>query len=170
MQDARAPNRAATKGSLTATAGLLCLLSAPLLAATGVDIICDQSARHVDSHAVDDLNIETVDHGITNAITADSDLSGGGSDEEAEVLALSAREEEILRRIFDETVADFGDNSADSDDDIDTTSVEEQSDDITDTEPAVQEDSDTDLPAIRLPDSTAEGMLRYRRQMFRTDI
>ncbi len=163
--------RAAARRSLTATAGLLCLVSAPLLAATGLDVICDQSAQHVDSHAADDLNIETVDHGLTNAITEDSDLLGGGSDDESEILAMSAREEEILRRIFDETSTDYVEDTADGAENVKNSVIDSATEERSaGTEPAAQEDSDSAMPAIRLPDSTPEAMLRYRRQMFRTDI
>ncbi len=172
MQDARAPAIAARRGSLSATAALLCFLSAPALAATGLDVICDQSAEHVDVHAIDDLSIDTIEHSITSRITSESDI-GGGEEQEPEMLPVAVREQEILRRIFDEPVTNTDDdvpNSSDATDEVDTPIIEERSADVAETDAGDQDVRDSLLPGIRLPDATPEETRRYRRQMFRTDI
>ena len=171
MQDARAPVTAASRRSLAATAALL-LLSAPVLAATGLDVMCDRSAGPVDQHAIDDLSIETIDRTLTSRITGGHDL-GGGDEDAQEVLPVASREQEILRRIFDEPITNAADESvlsSQTSEDTDAPRIEERSADVADTDLADQEPTDSLLPGIRLPDTTPEETLRYRRQMFRTDI
>ena len=172
MQDAKAPVTAASRGSLTAAAALLCFLSAPVLAATGLDVICEDSADSVDVHNIDNLSIDTIDHSLTSRITSESDI-GGGDEPEPELLPVAAREQEILRRIFDEPVTNVEEdvpNSSDASAEIETPMIEERSADVAETDATDREYRDTLLPGIRLPASTAEETQRYRRQMFRTDI
>lgn len=176
MQDARAPVTAASKRSLTATAALLCLLSAPVLAATGLDAICDRGAEHVDQHEIDDFSIEPVDHSLTSRIasriSSEHDI-GGGDEDEQEVLPVAAREQEILRRIFDEPVNSAADEplmSSETSEEVETPIIEERSADVADTDLDDPNSGDSMMPGIRLPDTTPEETLRYRRQMFRTDI
>ena len=173
MQNAKAPSAAAAKGSLTATTALLCLLSAPVLAATGLDGICDDSAEYGDTHDLGDLNIETIDSPLTSRIASEHELAGGGGEDEMEILPTAKREQEILRRIFDEPVPKASDDaisSADAADEIETPRIEERSADIADTDPVDSDTSNPLLPGVRLPDAAPEDMHRYRRQMFRTDI
>ena len=170
MQDAKAPVTAATRCSITATAALL-FLSAPVLAATGLDVICDESAEHVDNHTAD-FSIETIDHSLTSRITGEEEF-GGGEEEPVEILPTAVREQEILRRIFDEPVSNVATESSsinEDSEDADTPKIEERSADVADTDLADQEATDSLLPVIRLPDATPEETRRYRRQMFRTDI
>lgn len=172
MQDARAPVAAASKRSLTATAALLCFLSAPVLAATGLDLICDQSAGDVDQHAIDDLSIEKIEHSLTSRITSENDL-GSGAEAEQEILPVAARQQEILRRIFDEPVTNVADEplpNSETSEEIDAPLIEERSADVADSDLTDQESGDSLMPGIRLPSATPEETLRYRRQMFRTDI
>ena len=172
MQDAKAPVTAASRGSLTAAAALLFFLSAPVLAATGLDVICDDSAESVDVHSIDDLSIDTIDHSLTSRITSESD-AGGGDKPEPELLPVAVREQEILRRIFDEPVTNAEDdvpNSSDVTDEVETPVTEERSADLADADATDRESRSTLLPGIRLPDATPEETRRYRRQMFRTDI
>ena len=171
MQDAKAPVTAASKRSIAATAALL-LLSAPVLAATGLDVLCERSAEHVDRHALDELSLDTIDHALNSRITSEDEL-GGGDDEAQEILPAGIREQEILRRIFDEPVSNAATESASSSEapaDVNAPQIEERSADVADTDLSDQEAVDSLLPGIRLPDATPEETRRYRRQMFRTDI
>ena len=176
MQDARAPKIAAPRGSLTAAA-LLCFLSAPVLAATGIDVICDKSAEHVDAHSIDDLNLDTIDHSaidqsLTSRITGEGDI-GGSDAEEPEMMPVAVRQQEILRRIFDEPVSNVEDdvpNSSDATTESETPLLEERSADVAETDVTDRAPRDSLLPGIRLPNATPEETQRYRRQMFRTDI
>ncbi|MDJ0908393.1 MAG: hypothetical protein QNI99_04340 [Woeseiaceae bacterium] len=167
MQDARAPETAASKGSLTATAALLLFLSAPVLAATGLDVICDENADRIDH-----LTIDTIDHPLTSRITGESEI-GGGEEQEPELLPVAVREQEILRRIFDEPVTKVEEelpSSSDASAEVETPIIEERSADVAETDTADRDARDSLLPGIRLPDATPEETRRYRRQMFRTDI
>ncbi len=171
MQDAKAPVTAASKGSLTATAALLCFLSAPVLAATGLGVICDETDQ-VDAHSIDGLNIDTIDHTLTSRITGEEEI-GGGDEPEPELLPVAAREQEILRLIFDEPVTNVEEdvpNSSDESAEIDPPAIDDRSADVAETDVTDQEVRDSLLPGIRLPDATPEETRRYRRQMFRTDI
>ena len=172
MQDVKAPVTAPSRSTLTATAALLCFLSAPVLAAAGLDVLCDKSADHVDTHAIDHLSIDTVEHSLTNRITSEQPL-GGAEEDVRELLPMAPREEEILRRIFDEPASEYvteSSSSSEDGDEADTPLIEERSADVADTDLIDQDAADTLLPGIRLPDATPEETRRYRRQMFRTDI
>ena len=167
MQDARAPETAASKGSLTATAALLFFLSAPVLAATGLDVICDENTDRI-SH----LSIDTIDHPLTSRIAAEDEM-GGGEEQEPELLPVAVREQEILRRIFDEPVTTGEEelpSSSDASAEVETPMIEERSADVAETDTTDRDVRDSLLPGIRLPDATPEETRRYRRQMFRTDI
>ncbi len=171
MQDAKAPLKAAPRGSLTA-ATLLLFLSAPVLAATGLDVICPDSADQVDAHSIDDLSIDTIDHSLTSRITSEEEI-GGGEEAEPELLPVAVREQEILRRIFDEPIANAEDdvpNSSDASTETETPVIEDRSADVAETDVTERDARDSLLPGIRLPDATPEETRRYRRQMFRTDI
>lgn len=174
MQDAKAPVTAAMKGSITATAALLCFLSAPVSAATGLDVLCNhhRSADHVDAHGIGDLSIDTIDHSLTSRITGESDI-GGGEEQEAELLPVAVREQEILRRIFDETVTNAEEdapNSSDASAEVETPMIDDRSADVAETDLTDRDSGESLMPGIRLPNATAEETRRYRRQMFRTDI
>lgn len=169
MHETRAPATAARKGRLIATIALLCFVSAPASASTQIDADNSSRADHVDRRAIDQLSIDAIELSLSSRVT-----SGDASDEpEPELLPIAVREQEILRRIFDEPLSDTETeipNSSDLSDDIRPPVIDDRSADVVETDANNQETRSDLLPAIRLPEATPEETRRYRRQMFRTDI
>lgn len=142
----------------------------PSFAATATDARCDQSMDSLPMSPADDgkLAIRVIDHGTATA-AADDALAAEETVADPADGSTGPRVEIMLRRIFDEArarqpnlpepeiVEDLSAPLA-----IDKTeSIEEPA--------AVLEAEPADSPAER-PDFSADELLRYRRQMFRTDI
>ena len=146
----------------------------PSPAATGTDARCDQSLDATPMSLADDskLRIQIIDHGsATAAATDDISLDGTAADPVPSTAGGSKgpRVDVILRRIFEEAEArqpglpeseQAGDLSAPLA--VDKTET-------TDEPAAVLEADPTAAPAER-PDFSSDELLRYRQQMYRTDI
>lgn len=146
-------------GGTGASLALLLALVAPALASSGIDSLCTHRAEQ---HATTDdheLMLEVVDHGpvetLSEAAPVEPPVPG------------RITESTILRRIFDEAPPASSEPEADSGEDgLETLPpISEPSADASETEAA-----DGLVPVLRLPDASDEDMLRYRREMFRTDI
>ena len=176
MQDT---TRAADKVRLTgtrATALLLAFCCAPVLAATSLP--CDEAAdrpRSLEVRALDmadpDLTISVTDHGITTTIVVQPAGDEIRKPQRIVDRSIAPRANTILRQIFDESY------SASELDELRPASAPEAKsiaeltmpDDRA--EPAA-DGSDSELPSLDadLPGVSEDETLRYRRQMFRTDI
>ena len=140
--------------------------SSSALAATAVETRCDQSVRSVDmpDDRSPDLNIEIVDHGPAR--------SSGTIEEDSSQVEATARPkvEVLLRRIFDEPQLRPVDAS-------ESEKVEEMAaplavDQVETVEEAAKKANSDDAgkTSADLPGVSADDLLRFKRQMYRTDI
>lgn len=158
MQTVRRKAIKSAAGGTGVSIALLLAFAAPAFASSGIDSLCTHRAEQhaaVDDH---ELMLEVVDHGpvetLSEAPPAEPPLPGRPS------------ESTILRRIFDETPASSDDEVAATEDAIESLPrISEPAADASETD---AEDALT--PVLRLPDASDDVMLRYRREMFRTDI
>ena len=175
MQERPAPTVttvAALRGTGAAVA-LLAFWCAPVFAA-GSDVFCEKAATASVSLDVqiDDLAIDIVDHGITDAVSA------AGLESAAPSVLMAPRVETILREIFDETLtadqeaADatpISSPHAASLAELTAPVLREQGKKIDDAE--IREDKlGVSGVNTRVPGVSEDDLSRYRRQMFRTDI
>ena len=162
------------------------LLAASLLAggwctqaaASSTDIICDQTSRHPVSLdiPVNELTVNTVDHGAANTISS-SESALENSDDQIDP-AVTPRVAAVLRQIFDESLA-----RQPLKDRLHTPTIDNLQD-LVESVP-LQEDAegsvrssgkitvaDSSAPDINahLPGVEEEQTIRYRREMYRTDI
>lgn len=159
-----------------AAALLLAFYCAPVLAANTLP--CDEAAdrpRTLEIHALDiadpDLTISVTDHGVTTTVVVQPAGDETRMPQRIVDRSIAPRANTILRQIFDESY------SASELDELrpasapDAKSIAEltMSDDRN--EPAA-DGNDAELPALDadLPGISEDETLRYRRQMFRTDI
>ena len=161
----------AINGRLAATL-LLSLCCAPVSAATGVDVLCDRASNPLESLDIQpgQLAIDVVDHGVAPALPKAliETESEGGEPPESDA-RFAPRADTILRRIFDESYAES------ELDDLKPAMTPDAKSIVELTVPADEEASDAEgieAPALdaELPGVPEEELLRYRRQMFRTDI
>ncbi|MDJ0940635.1 MAG: hypothetical protein QNJ00_12820 [Woeseiaceae bacterium] len=161
----------AINGRLTATL-LLSLCCAPVSAASGVDVLCDRSdpLASLDIQP-GQLAIDIVDHGAAPALpnVLIETESEGGEPPETDARSLAPRADTILRRIFDESYAES------ELDDLKPAMTPDAKSIVELTVPIDEEAADAEsveAPALdaELPGVPEEELLRYRRQMFRTDI
>ena len=175
MTSRQAPRR---KVAPSLTSALIALVLgawiSPSPAATGTDARCDQSLDATPMSLADEskLRIRVIDHGTaTAAATDDISLDDTVADPEPSAAGGSKgpRVDVMLRRIFEEAEArqpglaepeQAGDRSAPLAVDK-TENAEEPT--------AVLETNPTAAPAER-PDFSSDELLRYRQQMYRTDI
>ena len=156
---------------------LLALGSAmsPALAATGADARCDQS---VDSPQMSDvrdskLTLEVVDHGVTKSV-APGQLSIDSAIEDGGATIHSAddppRVETLLRRIFDEPQLRAPEGTpAEEADERSAPFAVDKSENGEDKTPAGPRNEANDA-APRLPGVSGDELLRFKQQMYRTDI
>jgi hypothetical protein len=139
----------------------------PSLAATGTDARCDQSMDTPPMSPTDDGNlaIQVIDHGTATAAAVQT----VPVEETAADSPKGPRVEIMLRRIFDEARArQPGLPEPDVEHDrsaplaVDKTDGVEEPTAVLEAEPA---DSGAELPGF-----SSDELLRYRQQMFRTDI
>ena len=170
MQEAtKAVRRAGTTGSIAA-ALLLSAYCAPLLAASNVD--CDKAGALPDSIHIahPELNISVAEHGATAPMSEPREVDRMRRPS-ASTVSIAPQAETILRRIFDESYAateldELEPASATGAKSIaELTDPEELAEPASETEEAEHPTLDADLPGI-----SEDETLRYRRQMFRTDI
>lgn len=161
------------------------LLAAALLAsgwcaqaaASSTDIICDQTSRHSVSLdiPVNELTVNTVDHGAANTISTDESLLDSRDQIDPSV---TPRVAAVLRQIFDESLA-----QRPLKDRLNSPAIESLQD-LVESLP-VRDEPETAAPAAgdmaeadssapdvnaRLPGVEDEQSIRYRREMYRTDI
>ncbi len=160
---------------------MLVVCCAPALAATGLDVLCDRSSDQPVSLvvSVEELTINVVDHGSANSMAA-------GESAATEILPPSAVSvnpsvETILRQIFDES-APAGQESAEataagaanavslaeltaptaSDKSVELAGADDTGD--------VNSEESSSVVNTQLQGVPDDQILRYRRQMYRTDI
>ena len=171
MQEAaKAVRRPGIAGTFAATL-LLSVCCAPLLAATGVD--CDQAAALPDSIDISkpDLSVTTVaEHTVTSPMSEPRDGEQLRRPS-ASTVSLAPRAETILRRIFDESYSSTDLDQLAPASATGAKSIAELTAPAEATESS-NEEKDAELPALDadLPGMSEDETLRYRRQMFRTDI
>ena len=170
MTDRQAPRRKVASSLLGATIALvLGAWALPSLGATASGARCDESMDTPPMSAADDgdLTIQVIDHGAATA--AEDALHGDEPDTDAADGSTGPRVEIMLRRIFDEARARqpnlpepevAGDRVAPL--------AVDKADGIE--EPAAVLEAEPADSAAELPGFAADELLRYRQQMFRTDI
>ena len=146
----------------------------PSLAATGTDARSDQplDAPPLALSADHELPLPVIDHGAASAVTPDALPHDGSAAEAAQDAATpppETRVEIMFRRMFDEAQ---GRQPAlqrpQEDDDFNPPLAVDQSEPREDPRGVLQADP-ADATA-QLPGFGADELLRYRRQMYRTDI
>jgi hypothetical protein len=171
----QAPRGKVTQRLLSATAALV--LSAwvyPSLAATGTDARPDQplDAPPMSLSADRELPIQVIDMGAASAAAAESlpaDDSASASAQEAAERPQGPRVEVMLRRIFDEAQARQPTlQPPPADDDFNAPFAVDKSESQEDPPGVLQVDPAE--AAAELPGFDADELLRYRQQMYRTDI
>lgn len=146
------------------------------LAATGADTRCDQAAGppQLPVATVGNLTIEVVEHNASRRLApgqfaVDGSLNDGGSGLEAD--PARPQVDALLRRIFDETQHRSPGRSDAEEYDAQRAPL---ANDGTDTHDAqVSESTDAEIEpttAPRLPGVFDDHMVRFKRQMYRTDI
>lgn len=147
----------------------------PALAATSADTRCDQSAE---SPALPDvhpgnLTLEVVDHGTSESvapgrISVESAIEPGGSSTPS--VDDRPRVETLLRRIFDEPQLRAPEAPETEDlDERNAPFVVEKPDKVEKPAAIVPEEEAGDV-APRLPGVSSDEALRFKQQMYRTDI
>lgn len=169
MTGKQAPRRTVASSLLSAAIVLaLGAWAQTSLAATGSDARCDQSmdTPPMSPAEGDSLSIQVMDHGTATAVDelaaeeTEADPAGGSKGPRVEIM---------LRRIFDEARArqpDLSEPEIAEDRSapfaVDKTDSKE--------EPAAALEAEPADSAAELPSFSADELLRYREQMFRTDI
>ena len=158
---------------------LLLALSAsmsPALAATGADTRCDQS---VDSPQMPDvrnsnLTLEVVDHAVPNSaapgqVSVDSAIEDGGS-KVPSAINDPPRVETLLRRIFNEPQLRAPEAPpAEEADERSAPFAVDKSENGEETKSTVTGDEASDV-APGLPGVSGDELVRFKQQMYRTDI
>lgn len=153
---------------------VLAAITSPALAATGADTRCDQA---VESPALPDatagtLSIEVVEHTASGRVTPGQLSVDGSTDDGGAGLEPNPgppRVEVLLRRIFDETrLREPGQAEPEPDARMAPLAIDKS-------EPAevpVSEspDADDDPAEPGDPDWSQDDLIRFKRQMYRTDI
>lgn len=171
---------AALSGRGTA-ALLLALCCVPALAA-GTNELCEEAAARALSLdvPVQELAIQIVDHGIANSVAAGKSTAAASDELDSYApISMVPQAETILREIFDESIpedheaakaAPIKSPNAAPLAELTAPVLREKSQYII-ADPEVREgDRDAGESNTSVPGVTDEELLRYRRQMFRTDI
>lgn len=134
--------RLVTSGCAVAWLGLLAL---PAGAASGVDILCDESDEQSDTL---DVHVETLSVDIVNH----DDVPGVTPDAPSAAAELSSRAAPLT--------------------DLKSSSVRESASEMSESNPsdALTRDDDLPGPSSRFPGVSDDEALRYRSRMYRTDI
>ena len=145
----------------------------PALAATGTN--CDQAAESppLPEPGTGALNFEVVEHAISGheapgRLSVDGSAESGGSGLETD--PGPPRVETLLRRIFDETqlrAPDF--LESDEPEERNAPMAIDKPESVNSTSAAPGEAEDV-VPGPRLPGISRDELLRFKRQMYRTDI
>ncbi len=175
QETAKAMNNVGLIGA-SAAALLLSFYCAPLLAATSLP--CDKAAKQPDTLEVrklditnPDLTIAVTDHGLSPSVVIESIASEQRLARRFSTPAIAPRANAILKQIFDESYSAAELDELQPATASDAKSIAELAPPPAPAEPAAESD-DAELPALDadLPGVSEEETLRYRRQMFRTDI
>lgn len=154
------------------------LLSAPVLAASGVDPFCKTSAGGPDLDIpMDELDLDVAEHAVSASITAH--VAAGFDDRIESRFPAPPSNDTILRRIFDEAANDGNDSGAGLDRSaaaplVELTLSPPSGDDAElrtgdESAPNTEELEERRLTP-RFPGVSDAESDRYRRQMYRTDI
>jgi hypothetical protein len=176
LQETTSAVKSARPAGALAAAMLLALYCAPVLAASGID--CDRATdrpKTLEIAAPDltdpDLTITVTDHSMTSEALDDTVNIDVTAPSLALAPEMAPRADMILRRIFDESYSSAELDELEPASATDAKSIAElalppnSGQGSTDT-------SDSELPSLDadLPGISEDETLRYRRQMFRTDI
>lgn len=150
-------------------------VTSPALAATGADTRCDQSVASPQMTDVrsSNLTVEVVDHGATESVTPgqlsiDSAIEDGGTTIPS--VDDRPRVETLLRRIFDEPQLRTPEIApAEEVDERSAPFAVDKSDNGEEKTPTGSGDDASDI-APRLPGVSGDELLRFKQQMYRTDI
>ena len=151
---------------------LLAVYCAPVLAASGVD--CDRASARLNSLDISDpdLTIAVADHGMASEPIDDAVYVVEGHERSLALAPeMAPRADTILRRIFDESYTSAELDELQPASATDAKSIAELALPPS-TGKASTDSNDADLPSLDadLPGVSDDETLRYRRQMFRTDI
>jgi hypothetical protein len=165
------------------TSGLRALLllapaafMSPALAATGADTRCDPAAESagLPEAAVGSLTIEVVEHNASSQVTpgqlsVDGSVNDGGSGLEPDPRPPEV--ETLLRRIFDETQLGARGLPEPEDSDARAAPLANEKAETHDAPASESTDAEIDPAAApRLPGVFGDDLVRFKRQMYRTDI
>lgn len=147
----------------------------PVFAATGADASCDQSAEAptLPEPRAGALSLEVVEHTVSShdapgRLSVDGSAESGGSG--LEPVPEPPGVEALLRRIFDETqIRAPGLAEAEDVDERNAPMAIDKSDSA-DSASAESDDGEDASPGPRLPGISSDEFLRFKRQMYRTDI
>ena len=149
--------------------------TSPALAATSADTRCDQSAK---SPALADvpranLTLEVVDHGVSESVvpgqtSVDSAIEPGGSSTPS--TDERPRVETLLRRIFDEPQLRTPEIPETAESDERSAPFVVDKPEKVEKPAASVPDAETSDVAPRLPGVSSDELLRFKQQMYRTDI
>jgi len=149
--------------------------TSPALAATSADTRCDQSAE---SPALPDvhpgrLTLEVVDHDASESaapgrISVDSAIEHGGSSDTS--VNDPPRVETLLRRIFDEPQLRAPEVPTTDDSDERSVPFVVEKPDKVEKPAATGPEAEAGDAAPRLPGVSSDDALRFKQQMYRTDI
>ena len=140
--------------------------SGSAVAATGAETRCDQSVRSADmpDTRASGLKIEVVDHGPARSSGVIEEDPSDADD------AAGPKVEVLLRRIFDEPQLRPVD--AEESEDIDGVTAPLAVDQVETVEEAAKKANSDEATktSADLPGVSADDLLRFKRQMYRTDI
>ena len=147
----------------------------PAFASAGAETRCDQS---VDSPQLlnipaENLTIKVVDHGAASSLAAgDSSVDDPIDDDDtaANPLDVRPRVEIMLRRIFDEPQLRAPETPQTEDVDARHAPLTVDKSNNGEENAATVEGSDSNAVTTALPGVTGDDLVRFKRQMYRTDI
>jgi len=170
QETTEAVNTAGSAGRLAAVL-LLGFCCVPVFAASGID--CDRATARPKSLDISnpDLTINVADHGMTSETIDDTSAIEPIERSRALAPEMAPRADTILRRIFDESYSSAELDELEPASATDAKSIAELALPSKSRDPSADA-SDSDLPSLDadLPGISDDETLRYRRQMFRTDI
>lgn len=172
--------KAPANAAITRSLGALFIFAlgasvSPALAATGADASCDQSAESppLPEPTTDALSLEVVEHAVSDhdvpgrmSVDGSAEAGGSGLDSSSE----PPRVETLLRRIFDET--QIRTPGLPESEDVKERNAPMATDNPESADSASAEfgDAQDAAPGPRLPGISSDELLRFKRQMYRTDI
>lgn len=147
----------------------------PALAATGADTRCDPSAEapQLPEAMPGTLTIEVVEHSSASPVTPGQLSLDGSTDEGGSGLEADPgppQVETLLRRIFDERQLRAPDPAEDDEPDTRTAPMAIDKSEAAEPPGSGAAKSKIDSAAPRIPGISGDDLVRFKRQMYRTDI